>query len=265
MAALKQIGTSGRDHYAHIYKNELEQEITWLQIGASEKVNSIELLLKQTGISPVSAIELGCGPGAVIVECQRRGLASQFTAVDYSEEALSYLASTAPDVRCIAADITDPRVHFPGEFDVVILSHVLEHLEDPGSFLQSVISKIHFDHLIAEIPLEDLWASRVKNIFRDRERNPAGHVQFFTQASFRRLITSVGLEIEDKRIYVPSMSCASIDFLSTKNGVSPGRRMFNKAIGVYLPRVFGPLWTRLYYAHMAVICRRATSVLNSDV
>jgi len=254
MVVLKKFGTSGRDHYANIYKNSLNQELEWLEIGASEKVNSIELLLQRVGISPVSVIELGCGPGAVIVECRRRKLASRFTAVDYSKEALSHLAGKAPEVRCVAADITDPDFQFPGKFDVVVLSHVLEHLEDPASFLRSAIGKLHFQWIIVEVPLEDLWASRVKGVFRDRARNPAGHVQFFTKGSFRRLLTSGGLRIKETRIYYPAMSTDAVDFMSSKNAVSTLRRWFNKAVGVYLPRIFGPLWVRLYYAHMAVIC-----------
>jgi 2-polyprenyl-3-methyl-5-hydroxy-6-metoxy-1,4-benzoquinol methylase len=172
---------SGRDHYAEIYQTELELEAEWLRYGAVGKVDSVETLRDRHGVKPITLLELGCGTGAVITECQRRGLGREFTAVDYSTQAIDYLESHSHGIHCVTADITDPAFTFNYSFDVVILSHVLEHLEDPLKFLQSMIAKVRFRYLVAEVPLEDLLASRIKNLVRDRKRNVAEHVQFFTE------------------------------------------------------------------------------------
>jgi SAM-dependent methyltransferase len=245
---------SGRDHYAEIYQTELELEAEWLRYGAVGKVDSVEALLNRHGVKPITFLELGCGTGAVITECQRRGLGREFTAVDYSRQAINYLESHSQGIHCVTADITGPAFMFNYSFDVVILSHVLEHLEDPLKFLQSMVAKVRFRHLVAEVPLEDLLASRMKNLARDRKRNLSGHVQFFTQKTFRQLLSSAAFDLKDSRRYVPILSPEVMDFVCRKDGMSRVRTAIRKATGCYLPRILEPLWERTYYAHYAVLC-----------
>jgi 2-polyprenyl-3-methyl-5-hydroxy-6-metoxy-1,4-benzoquinol methylase len=252
--AAKAAAVSGRDYYEQIYRNELEEEAKWLEYGAVDKVNSVEILLQRQGIKPASVLELGCGTGAVILECQRRGLGAEFTAIDYSKEAIGYLEGHSQGIRCVAADITRPDFKLDQTFDVAILSHVLEHLEEPLQFLQLLMSRVRFRYLVAEVPLEDLLASRLKNLFRDRTRNTAGHVQFFTQDTFRRLLESAGLNWQDHRRYVPVSPLAAVDLVRSRCGLSAAGTMVKKSTGYYLPRMFGPLWERVYYAHLAVLC-----------
>lgn len=187
---------SPRDHYEGLYRTELALEAEWLRYGSHEKANSIELLLNRNGIRPRTILELGCGTGAVISECQRRGLASEFTAIDCSYEAIKHLRSRSAGIRSIVADIADPAFELDQTFDVVVLSHVLEHLQQPLDVLRRIVNTVRFRHLIAEVPLENLLFLRLMGAFRDRTCNPAGHVQFFTETSFqestlrRRLGTS---------------------------------------------------------------------------
>jgi SAM-dependent methyltransferase len=245
---------SGRDYYAGLYHAQLDLQGEWLRYGATEKVNSIETLIGRHGISPVTLLELGCGTGAVITECQRRKLGSEWTAIDYSSEAIGYLQSRAPDIRCVVADITDPGFTLEGSYDVVVLSHVLEHLEQPLKFLQSLISRIQFRYLIAEVPLEDLLGARIRNIFQDRYTNSAGHVQWFKRASFLELISSAMLDVTDERRYVPVLSPEVLDFVAKKDHQSGSRRLARRATACYLPRLLGPVWERAWYAHYAVLC-----------
>ncbi len=254
MAKAKTEAISGRQHYEEIYQTELESEAEWLRYGAPSKVNSVETLLNRNGIKPISLLELGCGTGAVIVECQRRGLGTEFTAVDSSETAIGYLKSHSAGICCITADITDPGFALDQCFDVVVLSHVLEHLEEPLTFLLSLSSRIRFRYLVAEVPLEDLWASRIKNLVRDRKRNAAGHVQFFTQTTIQRLLAAAGFELKDSSSYVPISSPAVLEFVSNKDGLSKFQTFVRKATGYYLPRVLKPLWGRFYYSNYAALC-----------
>jgi len=245
---------SGRDFYEEIYQNELEDEAEWLRFGAVEKVNSVEILLERNGIQPVSILELGCGTGAVIIECQRRRLAREFTAIDYSKTAIAYLESHSTGIRCMAADITVPDFTLEESFDVLVLSHVLEHLETPLAFLQSLLTKVRFRYLVAEVPLEDLLASRIKNLIRDRTRNSAGHVQFFTENSFRQILTTARLEEKDCRRYVPVAPLDAIDLVRRRLQLSKMATLVKKSTGHYLPRMFEPFWERFYYSHLAVLC-----------
>jgi SAM-dependent methyltransferase len=245
---------SGRDFYADHYRQDLRRQAKWLEYGAVEKANSVSELIEKNGIRPHGLLELGCGTGAVIVECQRRGLARNYTAVDYSLDAIQYLKSRAPGISCFAADITNASFSLKDTFDVVILSHVLEHLEEPLAFLKTIKERFQFQYLIAEVPLEDLFMPRLKASFHDRRRNPAGHVQFFTEVTFKALLRSAGFEVADQRRFVPRMSPESIKFVSEKDRSSKLRTGYKLCTTCYLPRLLGPVWKQVWYAHLAVLC-----------
>ncbi len=247
------MNVSGRDFYAEIYAADLDGQAKWLEYGASEKADSIDLLIRQSGIKPTTLLELGCGTGAVIKECARRKLASRFVAVDYVPEAVERLRREAPEIECMTADIVDAGFHLEEPFDVVILSHVLEHLEDNGGFLRAIKARLHFRHLILEVPLENLLLLRMKAAIVGRN-NPAGHVQFFTRKSFKLLLDEAGFAVAAERWFVPEMSAESIRFVSKKDGFGKIRTLYTLFTLCYLARILRPAWKRYWYSHLAVRC-----------
>jgi SAM-dependent methyltransferase len=255
MKLQKAAETLGKDHYRLLYQNELELEAEWLARGAGEKVNSIAQLLQRNEIEPKSILELGCGTGAVIKECQRRNLSEKYLAVDYAPEAIEYLRKHAEGIEAIQGDITDPDFHISDAVDLFVLSHVLEHLENPAAFLGAIKTSLRFRYAVIEVPLENLLASRIKSIVQDRTVNKAGHIQFFTSSTFERLLSSNGFKVIDRRTYVPILDVETIRFVSDKDGLSKlryGQKLFT---GHYLPSLMEPLWKKLYYAHHAVLCK----------
>jgi SAM-dependent methyltransferase len=244
---------SGRDFYAEIYAADLDGQAKWLEYGAKEKADSIDLLTRHAGIKPITLVELGCGTGAVIKECARRNLASRYVAVDYVQDALERLHHEAPGIECMTADITDAGFHLEEPFDVVILSHVLEHLEDPAGFLRAIKGRLHFRHLIIEVPLEDLFLLRMKAAIVGRN-NPAGHVQFFTRKSFKLLLDEAGFGVAAERWFVPEMSTESIRFVCKKDGFGKIRTLYTLLTLCYLARLLRPAWKRYWYSHLAVRC-----------
>ncbi len=245
---------TGRDHYSSLYQDDVVHQAHWLAAGAKEKANSIEVLLAHADSPVHSMVELGCGTGDVLRECQRRGLARQFTAVDYSKTAIDYLRSTSPGIECVCADIeTDPTLQ-GSSFDVVILSHVLEHLEEPCRLLKNLPNRLRFKFLVAEVPLEDLAAARLKNLFRDRTRNTAGHVQFFTERTFRELLCKSGYSVSHSRRYAPVVAPGVIQSMCQRDGLGKPAAYARTLTQSYLPRTFPKLWSHCYHAHFAVLC-----------
>jgi len=245
---------SGRDIYSRIYLNELEVEAKWLDIGARRKVDSIQLLLERNGVRPVTLLELGCGTGAVIRECQRRGLAERYVGMDYSEEAIAYLLGHSTGISAVAADVTVPDALAGLSADVVILSHVLEHLEDPTSVLRA-LNGLRCSHAVLEVPLEDLPIGRIKSWVRTRVPNHAGHVQFYSGGSFEALVRDCGLVILDRWRYTPVLDAADMAFLRAKSGHGWLRHLQTWITANFLPRLLGAAWSRSYYAHYTVLCR----------
>ncbi len=243
-------GKTGRDHYQQLYEAALVREAEWLRRTAANKADSVTRLLARKGLRPRRLLELGCGTGAVISELHARGAAEEYYAVDYSEQAIRYLQETQPALHAAVADVTvtpDPFGQAP--YDVVLLSHVLEHLEEPAAFLRSA-RRIDFTYLIAEVPLEDLPFGKLKALVKDRRDNPAGHVQFFTRRSFRQLLTSAGYAILNERSYAPVLDKETLQF-------AYGRGSRKALTEHYLPRLAAPLWCRLFHAHNALLCEKA--------
>jgi SAM-dependent methyltransferase len=225
-----------------------------LSLSAGCKVDSIELLLERNQVIAQSMLELGAGTGAVIQECKRRKLAQNYVAVDYSPEAIGRIRNAAAGIEGVVADVTAPDFSIAGDFDVVILSHVLEHLEKPELVLHS-LKKLNWKHLVLEVPLEALWLSRCKQkLTGEPPGKAAGHIQFYTARSFDQLIRSSGLVIVNRHRYVPVVSLDSLRYVSRKNRLSRLKQMQTLLTGHYLPALTGPLWSHLYYAHYAVLC-----------
>jgi SAM-dependent methyltransferase len=248
-------GRSGRDHYEAVYLDALERQAEWLHRGAGQKADSVEQLLRRNRIKPESVLELGCGTGAVIGELQKRGLAEHYYGIDYSAPAVAYLRTAFPNIQCAVADVMEiANVFDKDSFDVVICSHVIEHLEDPVSFLQAIGQQFQFDYLVAEVPLENLFFGRVKALLKDRSKNPAGHVQFYTRRSFLAFIAAVQYTVVDERVYAPCLDKETLRFAYGEKGLLCylGKVLTEH----YLPKHTSHFWTRWYHSHHTVLCQK---------
>jgi SAM-dependent methyltransferase len=256
MAHQKEAGVSGRDHYDALYQTELAREAEWLDRTAGHKADSIERLLKRNKVECNTLLELGCGTGSVIRECQRRKLAETYIAVDYSETAIKHLSEQTEGIETYVFDVTAADFSFDRLVDVVVLSHVIEHLEEPLAFLQS-LRRLNFKYLLSEVPLDDLLMGKLSALrVKDRAHNLAGHVQFFTASSFRRLLYQSGMQVIDTRRYLPLLDKATIRFVCQKNNASQ-TTYYKMLLGRYLRMALGPIWACFFSAHYAALSRFA--------
>jgi SAM-dependent methyltransferase len=79
-------------------------------------------------------------------------------------------------------------------FDVVVMTHVLEHLTDPGSVLREIASAMN-DGGWVYVAVPDVESMDFK-IFGKRWDvvNPLVHLQYFTEESLTRMLESAGFE-----------------------------------------------------------------------
>ena len=217
------------------------------------KVDAVERLLLRARLRPEVLVELGCGIGAVIEECRRRGLAGRYVAVDASGEAVSALRAADPDIQALVADITAVGFRVPAAADVVLASHVIEHLEEPEKCLRN-IRRSPAVRSPPRGPAQGAAFGRLKaTLFRARRDTSAGHVQEFLRQSFERLVQSAGFYIVGREVYAPVMSTEAMALLQAHKNWSRWKRTLKDLTSRRLPAAVPALWSRFYHAHYAVL------------
>jgi SAM-dependent methyltransferase len=169
---------------------EAERLGRWRALGARSKAAHVRALCSETGLRPRSVVEIGCGDGALLAAL--RGLAPVFDGFELSAPAAALARRALPDARRVEPFDGLEVPAEDGEYDLAILSHVLEHVPVPGPLLAEAARVAH--EVIVEVPLEDNRSAR-----RPEKRAEAagiGHLHFFSRAQVRGLVDEAGLVCE---------------------------------------------------------------------
>ena len=143
-------------------------------------------------------LDLGCGQGRLITEIRK--VTPHITGVDLDKKNLEIAETKNKNgaIRFIHNDIINyiTAIHDKG-FDVAILSHVIEHLEDPENALRILRNKVA--RLYIEVPD---FESATLNLFRaelklDLSYEDADHIYEFDRFDIQALLEKSGLEIFD--------------------------------------------------------------------
>lgn len=78
-----------------------------------------------------SVLDLGCGNGQLLEFFKEKGLACDYTGVDFSDALLAVARRHNPDASFIQGDVNQLSTLVSDRFDFVIYSHVIEMLESP--------------------------------------------------------------------------------------------------------------------------------------
>ncbi len=125
-----------------------------------------------------SVLDFGGGTGSLMAEFVRTGHSCAL--IDYSSEAIPGV------VRCGTTLEDAPAKQ---RFDVVVASHVLEHLPEPFDTVLALADRLSdCGVLYAEVPLEILGGP-------PRLREPVTHLNFFSDSSLSALLRRAGLEV----------------------------------------------------------------------
>ncbi|CAN5479085.1 hypothetical protein BH20ACT18_BH20ACT18_12210 [soil metagenome] len=181
------------DLYERAYRTEgeaAEHYGRWRALGARAKADHVVELARRAGRRPRTLLEVGCGDGALLLELARRGFVAAPDGVEISTSAVK-IAGRRPELGSVAV-FDGERIPAADEaYDLGVLSHVLEHVADPGALLAETARACRA--VIVEVPLELNLSAR-----RASKRGGAaevGHVQDFDRASARALATDWGFEV----------------------------------------------------------------------
>lgn len=152
-------------YYSDYYKGS-EAESQWRRPGAVDKASNL-LQLRRAVASPAerpTILEIGCGQGEVLEQLVGRGYSAR--GVEISRSGAELASDRGLDVRLVDGINTgfDDNI-----FDVVLLTHVVEHLKNPRETLAEAARVGQW--VVVEVPLE--YRCRTP---RDFLPNEVGHI-----------------------------------------------------------------------------------------
>ena len=172
----------------------LEKNPTWHVEESPWKAQQIIRMMKQSGITPQTICEVGCGAGEVLKQLQQKMDPScSFWGYEISPQALELCKTRANErLHFKLADIRYEEVAF---FDLMLIMDVIEHLEDYFSFLRDIKSKSRYK--IIHLPLDLSVQSLLRPNGLLDVRRAYGHLHYFTKNIALAMFKDVGYEVLD--------------------------------------------------------------------
>jgi methyltransferase family protein len=213
----------------------------WREIGAAQKARNI-LELCET-IPHESVLEIGAGEGAILSRLSRAKFSRNLCALEISDSAITAIAARHIEgLRDVLKFDGYTMPYDDDQFQLAILSHVLEHAEHERRLLVEAgrVAK----YLFIEVPLEN-----TVRLSLDYEPSPVGHINFYTPKTIRRLVQTSGMEIV--RNEIRNGSCAEYMYQSRFKGII---KYWTREL---LLRSSPFLSTSVFTYHCALLCRKS--------
>lgn len=171
------------------YKNQYNPSTeAWRKVGAEGKAKNIIQITQ--GYAWHKVLEVGAGDGNVLQALASHNFAQQYYALEISQSGLEQIqAKNIPHLQ--NAQLFDGyHIPYPDQyFDLVVLTHVLEHVEHERLLLREIkrVSKMQ----VIEVPRDYSYGVEKKlNHFLSY-----GHINLYTPSLLKFLLLSEGFDI----------------------------------------------------------------------
>jgi len=167
-----------------------EHDEAWRMLGAKYKAEHIVEVCRDYTFNKV--LEVGAGDGSILKFLSEKNFASEYHAVEISESGVAHILSRGIN-NLLSVQVFD-GYHLPFDddsFDLIILSHVLEHVEHERILLREL--KRVAKYIVIEVPI-DYKAGVDKRI---KHFLAYGHINVYTPTSLRYLLHTEGFDIEN--------------------------------------------------------------------
>jgi SAM-dependent methyltransferase len=189
-------------------------------------------------------LDYGCGNGVLTYWLWSNGFGKEIMGVDVSQTGVNNAQKSFTREGLTFATIDALNGLVPHSFDVVVSSHVLEHIDQPEIALASIAEKAEW--LVLEVPLEKcIWPELVARLKgKSRKENPLGHVNFWNKATFKEFLQNSGLLVIRDYQYVSAP-------------YSPFNHWFKRGLELLALKLIGMrLYSKLMATHYIVLARK---------
>ncbi len=182
------------------YLQRFREDLDWWRIIYADKYDMFE---EHLGRPDSRIIDIGCGLGFFLEEGKKRGW--QTLGIEPSKPAAAHAESLG--LELINDTFGAHNASSLGQFDVVHMHEVLEHLPDPKQLLTLALDLLVPGGLVCVVvpndfnPLQRLLQDHFD--YRPWWVSPPVHVNYFNFRSLEKLMTSLGLEVVDEMATFP--------------------------------------------------------------
>jgi ubiquinone/menaquinone biosynthesis C-methylase UbiE len=172
------------------YKDQYDSEsVIWRGLSAKQKFNNIIKVTASNTFKKV--LEVGAGDGSILKLLSDNNFAEELYAVEISESGVRQIASKNIDKLKSVQLFDGYKLPFEDKsFDLVILSHVLEHVEHERILLREIhrVTK----QLVIEVPKDYRFGAEQKLA----HFLAYGHINLYTPTSLKFLLMTENFKIQ---------------------------------------------------------------------
>ena len=150
--------------------------------------------LEFTDKTQLNVLDYGGGDGKLLIPFQKDG--HNCFVIDYYDFPIDGVTKLGNDIQ---------DAHIDRKFDIVICSHVLEHVSDVSHLLTQLRDYLKDDGILyGEVP-QEVWAGlRI-------DPDPVTHINFFTKNSFLNLFLTHGFEVLASKRTISNFGASALE------------------------------------------------------
>ena len=135
-----------------------------------------------------SILDVGCGEGFTLNRLKENGIGKKLEGIEYLQAAIDLGKKTYPDIKITKGNIYE-LPYRDNEFDLVLCTEVLEHLEKPQDALKELV-RVSRKYLVISVPNEPFFmlAQMIRGKNWSRFGNDIEHINHWTMLGFPQFV-----------------------------------------------------------------------------
>lgn len=148
-------------------------------------------------LNPTTILDAGCGEGFTLNRLYEESVGKTLEGVDFSKEAIQLGKKHFPFLKLKEGNIYK-LPYKTNEFDIVLCTEVLEHLEDPEKAVEEVL-RASKKHVVFSVPNEPFFMGGrlLRGLNIKQFGNHPEHINHWTLVTFPKMLKKHGIKIKN--------------------------------------------------------------------